>query len=136
VYYHYYYPRYWGYYPSFFNYGSYPYAEYGPGYNPYGSPPGGYQAFYPPTAQPELTAQVAVRVPANAEVWFNGAAAAQKGPLRELVSPPLTPGLEFNYEIRARWLENGREVTKVRQVTVRAGDRLTVDLTSATAKKG
>jgi len=72
-----------------------------------------------------------VRVPPNAEIWVDGDKTSQKGSLRQFTSPPLTPGQNYNYEVRARWTENGREVNQVRNVPVHAGDRLTVDFLNA-----
>src|SRR5262249_40238954 len=53
----------------------------------------------------------------------------QKGSSRLFISPAITPGVRYTYEIRGKWLENGREVNQTRKVEVRAGDRLFVDLT-------
>jgi len=67
-------------------------------------------------------------VPANAEVWFgNEKASLQQGPVREFESPPLTPGDEYTYSIRARWMENGRTVERTKNVDVKAGSVVRVD---------
>src|SRR5262249_34540729 len=117
-----------GYYPS---YGYYPPASYDPSYDlGYGSAPdlgyldsygegapsyaSGYQAVEPPStvspdtaaAQADSTAHVTVRVPANAQLWFEGSPTTSTGPVREFQSPPLRPG-RYTYAIRARWSENG-----------------------------
>jgi uncharacterized protein (TIGR03000 family) len=68
-----------------------------------------------------------VRVPSNAQVWFDGENTQQRGDLRRFVSPPLDPGKTFTYEIKASWTENGRQVERTRKVHVRAGQRLNVD---------
>jgi uncharacterized protein (TIGR03000 family) len=36
-------------------------------------------------------------------------------------SPPLTPGKEFTYDLRAQWEENGGMVAQTQKVNVRAG---------------
>jgi uncharacterized protein (TIGR03000 family) len=143
-----YYPGYYGYYPS---YGySAPYSYY-PSYDPgYGSAPdpgyldpdggvppsysGGYQALAPlstassdtAAAQADPTAHLIVRVPANAEIWFDGSTTTSKGAVRWFQSPPLTPG-RFTYEVRARWTENGHDVTQTQKVSVSPGAYATVD---------
>jgi uncharacterized protein (TIGR03000 family) len=96
---------------------------------------GDVQSFYPPasesaTPQGDTSAFVKVRVPAeDAEVWFEGSPTKQRGTEREFVSPPLTAGRNYTYEIRARWMENGREMDQTRRVPVRPGERVTVDFT-------
>jgi uncharacterized protein (TIGR03000 family) len=143
-----YYP-YYGYYP---NYGSYPY--YGGSYsleNAYaddtpllsdglttdsgyrGLTAQQYQAFAQAAANNtsapapvDTTAYVTVRVPAKAEIWFYGTKTNSAGAVRRFQTPPLTPGGRYNYEIQARWSENGHEVTESQQVEVAAGDHLNV----------
>jgi uncharacterized protein (TIGR03000 family) len=68
-----------------------------------------------------------VRVPSNAQVWFDGENTQQRGDLRRFVSPPLDPGKTFTYEIKASWTENGRQVERTRKVHVRSGQRVNVD---------
>src|SRR5437868_5427562 len=50
------------------------------------------------------------------------------GDFRPFVSPPLKPDTEYRYSIKAQWQENGRPVTRTRQITVYAGDHVTVNL--------
>jgi uncharacterized protein (TIGR03000 family) len=73
------------------------------------------------------TAHIMVRVPANAEIWFEDHKTQQTGQVREFVSPPLSPNTDYSYHVRARWMENGREVTRDRNVPVRAGSMVNVD---------
>jgi uncharacterized protein (TIGR03000 family) len=68
-------------------------------------------------------------VPADAELWFNGVSMRTTGRLREFASPPLTPGLDYSYEVRVRWFEAGRAIDRTRKVIVRANLRLKVDMT-------
>jgi uncharacterized protein (TIGR03000 family) len=135
------YPSY-GYYPSYSYYPPYD-LEYGSApdlgyFDSYGgvapSDSGGYQALEPPStvspdtasAQADPTAHVTVRVPANAELWFNGSTTTSAGSVREFQSPPLGPG-RYTYEIRAHWTENGRDITQTQKVAVSPGAHLTVD---------
>lgn len=73
------------------------------------------------------SATMNVRVPADAEIWFQGSKTGQQGVSRTFVSPPLEKGRGFTYEIRARWTEGGKEVEQTRQVHVRAGEQVDVD---------
>ena len=143
------YPRYYGYYGAWpYYYGSYPdYGDYG--YYPYSydtysdgssSPAydsgyydsyGNVTSFYPDsglsgTAQPDTRARITVSVPADAEIWFNDTKTTSTDAVREYQSPPLAPGTRYAYEVRARWNENGHEVTQTQQVEVTAGTRVSV----------
>jgi uncharacterized protein (TIGR03000 family) len=73
---------------------------------------------------------IAVSVPADAEIWFDDAKTTQSGALRQFVSPPLTAGPAYFYELKARWTEDGKEVTRGRRVTVHAGDVIHVSFNS------
>jgi len=138
-------------YPGFYGYG---YPVYGYGYlglygyggSGYGYPfpPSGYYPgpgiqghgpfdsdAYPPSVSPNsargLPVTVTLKVPANAEVWFNGAKTTQTGAVRQFQSPPVEPGATYEYEIRVTWPEFGQPVTQTRHVTVRAGQNVDLD---------
>jgi uncharacterized protein (TIGR03000 family) len=72
------------------------------------------------------TAHVTTSVPAGAEIWIDGTKTTSTGTVRQFQSPPLTPGQPYNYEIRARWSENGHEVTQTQKVEVTAGGHVNV----------
>ncbi len=72
-------------------------------------------------------AQINVQVPANAKVWFDGTATEQQGTNRVYASPPLTPGSDYHYTVKAQWREGDKDVTQLRRVDVRAGANVTVD---------
>ncbi len=72
---------------------------------------------------------VELRVPANAEILFDGTKTVQKGTLRRYISPPIEPGRHYAYVVKAMWMEDGREKTETRTLTVHAGERRTADLT-------
>jgi uncharacterized protein (TIGR03000 family) len=133
------------YYPSY-SYGRTWYAPgyYGPGDNYYSGdmtspyynrPTGegnfspGYNNSYSYGAMPANRAHVTLRVPADAEVWFEGVKTQQGGTVRNFVSPPLDPNRQYRYDIRARWNENGREVSQTRQLTVNANSDRFIDFT-------
>jgi uncharacterized protein (TIGR03000 family) len=151
-----YYPGYSsGYYPSYNYYpssGYDPSYNYSPSYDyspyPYGLgygdtapsiPDGGTgtvtsQSFYaPPTgnslALPAVTdteAHLIVNVPTDADLWFNGSKVTSAGSAREFHSSPLSPG-RYSYEIRARWAENGHDVTQTQTVIVTPGEHVKVN---------
>jgi uncharacterized protein (TIGR02246 family) len=84
-------------------------------------------------AQPanSLTAQVGtiitILVPPDAELSFDGAATTQRGSERRFLTPPLEVGRRYVYEVRGRWIENGRPVQQTRKVSVTGGDTVRVD---------
>jgi uncharacterized protein (TIGR03000 family) len=127
---------------SYFPNDYYPYSGLSPSYgsnfsNLYGSgvpylggattaaPAAGYQSFYP--APPDTTAHVTVHVPADARVWFDGAATTSTGAVREFQSPSLASGSQYTYDLRAQWNENGHTVEQTKKVAVTAGGRVRVD---------
>lgn len=148
-----------GYYPGNYgsNWGYYPRTYYGRSYYPnnyyynnyysndyYTATPNvtGYQSFYPSEGvtgatsatpgQSDRTVYIAVRVPADAEVWFGDFKTNVTGTERSFVSPPLDPDKNYTYDIRARWNENGRAIDRTRTLQVHAGDRLNVDFLNYT----
>jgi uncharacterized protein (TIGR03000 family) len=91
-------------------------------------PDAGYNSMYPPTEAPaDNSAMVAVRVPANAEVFFDDFKTSQTGEVRYFNTPPLTPGQVYTYHIRANWMQDGQPVTQTRAVKVEGGKRSAVD---------
>jgi uncharacterized protein (TIGR03000 family) len=69
----------------------------------------------------DTTAHVTVSVPSDAEIWFDGTKTNSAGSVRQFQSPSLTPGERYNYAIRARWTENGHQVTQTQKLEVSAG---------------
>lgn len=148
--YHHYYPYYggygYGYYPYYDSYPSYgydSYPDYGSGvaadsgYDDYASvtpPAAGYQSYYPAmtaTAQPDRIAHVTLDVPADAKVWIEDKPTTSTGAVRRYDSPPLTPDSQYTYHVRARWNENGHEVTQTQDVGVTAGAHVSVSFPAA-----
>jgi uncharacterized protein (TIGR03000 family) len=76
--------------------------------------------------QPDLTARVDVRVPADAELWFDGHRTSQTGRDRTFHTPPLEKGQGYHYTVRARWVQDGEPVDQTQRVSVSAGSRTTV----------
>jgi uncharacterized protein (TIGR03000 family) len=64
-----------------------------------------------------------VRVPAGAEIWFNGEKTTQTGTRRLFLSPELEPGNRYAYDVTARWTEDGKSVEQTIHVPLTAGAR-------------
>lgn len=75
------------------------------------------------------TASVDVRVPANAEVRFDGQLTAEGGALRRFVTPPLQAGTAYTYDVSASWPAAGGTTSRDRHIEFHAGDRVVVDFT-------
>jgi uncharacterized protein (TIGR03000 family) len=124
------YARY-GFYPygyyDYSQYDSYPYYDTSP-YADDGTPVAPTEGFSTTfQAQPDTSAHIIVRLPADARIWFDDTAMTTKGPMRQFDSPPLVPGSRYSYNVRAEWQENGHEVTQTQQVAVAAGQHVEVD---------
>jgi uncharacterized protein (TIGR03000 family) len=85
----------------------------------------------PPLAPPpDDAAHLQLVVPENAEVLFDGGKTDKTGPVREFVSPKLTPGKLFNYTITVRYTDaGGQPITDKRIIEVRANDWFRIDFT-------
>jgi uncharacterized protein (TIGR03000 family) len=77
-----------------------------------------------PAAAGGSAAVVEVKVPARAEVWFDGDKTTQTGSGRVFRSPPLKPGVGYMYLVRAKWTEDGREVEQMQTISVHTGERV------------
>jgi uncharacterized protein (TIGR03000 family) len=88
-----------------------------------------------PVPETDTRALVDVRVPADAEVLFEGDKTSQTGSNRAFLSPALEPGRTFTYDIRARWTgADGKPVEQTRQAKVQAGRRTLVDFLDGSPK--
>lgn len=84
----------------------------------------GYYGTRPEFVVPANAALIEVAVPANAEIWFSGEKTKSTGDFRSFVTPTLEKDRNFAYEVRVRWMENGKVKEKVERLPVRPGDRL------------
>lgn len=107
--------------------GTYGSSSFGPYGTTYGTT---YGAFSPAGIDNHVL--INVRVPPNAEVFFDDQRTSQIGVVRSFISPPLSSDRNFVYHIRARWIEDGRQVEKTRNIEVHPGDRLFVNFISPT----
>ncbi len=120
---------------AYYDYSSSPYAW--GGYQPptYGGSVYGYADPIPAAPEtPNLApvvptpAKVAVTVPADAALAFNGHPTNGTGPTRTFHTGPLEPGKEYQYVLTATVVRDGREVVATERVTVRAGGTAAVTL--------
>jgi uncharacterized protein (TIGR03000 family) len=126
------YRPYWGYSynPIYYSSPSY-YAS--PGYANYRNDANAssYQSFYQSPNPGTNQASVRVIVPtADAVVRLQGQVMPQTGLERVITSPPLEPGWDYAYKVRASWTQDGRAVEREKTVTFRAGQQVVADFTS------
>src|SRR5262249_37736016 len=81
-----------------------------------------------------MSANLVVRVPANAQVRIDGAATKSTGPERTFLTPPLLPGAAAWYKVDAEYVIDGRTYRESRWVEVHAGNTSRLDLTPETGK--
>lgn len=80
------------------------------------------------TNQDDRQALLRVRVPReDARVWIENAPMRQGGTDRLFNSPPLDPGKDYSYTVRASWMANGQEVVREKEVRIRAGQQSAVN---------
>lgn len=111
------------------------YGSFGPTYTsqgvvmPYvqGSAPGAYQAYYAGDQGGAAgnAATLIVEMPADARLTIDGTETQQRGQTRTFVTPPLQPGKEYTYTLKASG-SGGQDASK--QVTVRPGQETRVSL--------
>jgi uncharacterized protein (TIGR03000 family) len=77
--------------------------------------------------EPPPAASIVVRVPQEADVWFQGVKMPGAGNVRNFVSPPLDPAKSYSYVVRARWAQDGKTADETRKISVHAGDRIRLD---------
>lgn len=99
-------------------------------YHPTEEPNGKYYYTTPKAGVPyqETTARIEVKVPfGDTDLWFEGQRTTRGGLTRHFRSPPLASNRTYKYDVFVIWREDGREVKQNRTVTVRAGDRISID---------
>jgi uncharacterized protein (TIGR03000 family) len=89
-----------------------------------GGPFGGVQ----PGMQREMPVILVVRLPANAKLDIEDTPTKSTGEVRTYRSPPLAPGKNYTYTLKATWKEGDKEVVRERSVAVHAGEVVRVDL--------
>jgi uncharacterized protein (TIGR03000 family) len=137
------YGSYYGYRPSYYGttyttlpsyYGS-SYSNYAPSYayvpsSGISSPQTSTSFYYSPSQEQSALmdkAAVEVHVPADAELWIDGQPTTQRGETRTFETPQFAVGRGFSYELRARWMEDGKPVDETRRVELQPGERQVLD---------
>ncbi|MDY3552027.1 TIGR03000 domain-containing protein [Gemmata sp. JC717] len=82
----------------------------------------------PKTDPGTAAAEVAVTLPADAKLLFNGAPAAGAGAVRTFRTPELQKGVSYRYELTAEVTRDGRTERVTETVVVRAGETAQVTL--------
>jgi uncharacterized protein (TIGR03000 family) len=102
-----------------------------PTYAPVISPaPTTSQSFFSAPVRDNRAVLIDVRVPADAKIWFDDDPTKQTGAERQFVSPRLTPGKYYEYQIRAQWNQNGKKLDRTQRITFQAGDQIHLDFNS------
>jgi len=85
-----------------------------------------------PVDLPQVTTNLTLRVPADAEVWIEGHLTASTGAVRNFGTKRLAPGQEWNdYEVRVVTVVAGREQVAVKKLTLTGGRDTDVTLDPA-----
>jgi uncharacterized protein (TIGR03000 family) len=91
------------------------------------APPSRQARTYTVSTAPENTARVRVLLPAGAQLWLGDELMTPTGAERNFVTPELTPGKVYSYQVKARWTLNGRPVEQSAKVKVYANKTTTVE---------
>ena len=76
-------------------------------------------------------AHIWLRVPKSAEIWVNGVKTKQSGEWRYFFSPPLPLGKKYSYQMRLRWMKDGKPVEETQRILVQAGLTIRRDFTQS-----
>jgi uncharacterized protein (TIGR03000 family) len=82
------------------------------------------------TATVAAPAKITVVVPTGGQVWFDNSLTPTQGDKWTYTSAPLEPGKDYTVAVKARWGEGDDAKSYDLPIHVRAGDNLTVDLTT------
>jgi uncharacterized protein (TIGR03000 family) len=77
----------------------------------------------------QAPATIVVTLPAGAKLTINRTPSRSTAVKRRFVTPPLKPGQDFYYTLKAEMVRDGRPVTTTARVPVRAGEERRVKLT-------
>jgi uncharacterized protein (TIGR03000 family) len=76
---------------------------------------------------PAGAALIIVKIPSEAQLWFDDLKTSQGGSYRRFLTPPLPNGRNFHYTLRVRWQIQGVELTRVENILVAPGGTYTVN---------
>ncbi len=83
----------------------------------------------------DMPARLRITVPSErADVWIEGEKSEQSKRVQEYVSPPLTPGKQYFYKVRARWTDTaGKQVERTKSFPIVPGQPVSLDFTRGSA---
>jgi uncharacterized protein (TIGR03000 family) len=83
-----------------------------------------------------IPARLRIAIPTEkAEIWIEGQKTEQARRVEDYISPPLTPGKQYYYEVRARWTDAaGKEVERTKSFPIVPGQPVLLDFTRMAAK--
>ena len=91
----------------------------------------------PDTTKPEdkknMGANLKFVLPANAKLYVDGRLTGGGGAERTFYTPPLAPGQQYYYDVRAEVVVNGETVTEEKRVIVSSGASLVETFPKLTA---
>jgi uncharacterized protein (TIGR03000 family) len=79
-------------------------------------------------------ARLHIFVPPQAQLWVNGTTTNQTGSERHFTTAAIPPGVTYRYIVRARWMDGGKPVEKLREVEVQVGRTTIVNLFGAPSR--
>lgn len=80
-----------------------------------------------PSPPARSTARITVRLPADAELWFESVKTRKAGTERAFTTPAVQTGGHYGYLVTARWIRDGNTITRERMVRFQAGSDVVVD---------
>lgn len=81
----------------------------------------------------DSTALIEITVPPDAKVWFDNETTNHTGSVRYFVTPALSSSKPSQYEVHARWTENGQPVDRREKLAVEPGKRAFLSFSNAPA---
>jgi uncharacterized protein (TIGR03000 family) len=84
-------------------------------------------------ADDAAAATVVIKLPADAKLYFDDRPTKQAGAERTYVTPELTPGKEYEYQVKIEYMRDGRVMTRTQAITVRAGQTSRVEFGESAA---
>jgi uncharacterized protein (TIGR03000 family) len=81
------------------------------------------------TARAENRVMLNIQAPPGAGLWISDVFMGQGDGNRQFVSPPLENGRKYVYDVKARWMQDGREMTSTKSLEFQGGQtNLSFDL--------
>jgi len=86
-----------------------------------------------PVSQAPTSARLKVRLPADAKLYVDDVVCPLTSDVRSFPTPPLPPGQQFQYTLRAEVVRDGQKRVITERVLVSAGQTVEVNLTNFNA---